>query len=66
MTTIADGCAVDQAEREGMSLSTYCEIRRRTARGDVLAANDMGNGHVPGDTSTAPAPGAIPIGPTDC
>lgn len=59
----ADTTPIDRAEEAGMSLATYSETRGHLRRGVRPAPPDQ---HVPGDTTTPPAPGAIAIGPVDC
>ena len=56
---------IDRAEDAGMSLATYAETRGHLPRGIRSLPVWPAALHVPGDTTTPPAPGAIPIGPVD-
>lgn len=58
----ADTTPIDRAEEAGMSLATHTETRadqHRSVRPWPFAQ------HIPGDTRTPPAPGAVRIGPED-
>lgn len=57
---VADGCAHAEAERNGLTLPAFRAIDRVPMRGDWCQAH-----HVPGDTTTPPAPGAVWIGTWD-
>lgn len=59
----ADTTLIDRAEEAGVSLATYTETRQTQHRGVRPCQPAQ---HVPGDTTTPPAPDAIPIGPVDC
>ncbi|WP_454677482.1 hypothetical protein [Achromobacter marplatensis] len=59
--TVADGCAHAEAERNYLTLPAFRAIDRAPMRGDWWQTH-----HIPGDTTTPPAPDAIPIGPVDC
>lgn len=59
----ADTTLIDRAKEAGMSLATYSETRGHQQRGVRSAPPGQ---HIPGDTTTPSAPGAIPIGPMDC
>lgn len=58
----ADTTLIDQAEEAGVSLATYTETRRAQHRG---VRPWPFTHHIPGDTRTPPAPGAVRIGPED-
>lgn len=62
----ADSTLIDLAEEAGMSLATYAETRRHSHRGARPWPFWPAAQHIPGDTTTPPAPGAIAIGPVDC
>jgi len=48
-----------------MSPETFAATRGHLLRGVRLSYSTSAQ-HIPGDTTTAPAPDAIPIGPVDC
>lgn len=58
----ADTTLIDRAKEAGMSLVTYSETRGYLQRGIRPAPPDQ---HIPGDTTTPPAPGAVWIGSGD-
>lgn len=61
----ADTTLIDRAQEAGMSLETFAATREHLLRG-VRPSYPTSVQHIPGDTTTAPAPDAIPIGPVDC
>ncbi|MFY3535275.1 hypothetical protein [Achromobacter denitrificans] len=58
----ADTTLIDRAKEACMSLATYGETRGHLQRGVRSAPPDQ---HIPGDTTTPPAPGAVWIGSGD-
>lgn len=60
----ADTILIDLAEEAGMSLASYVETRGHLHRG-VRPSYSTSAQHVPGDTTTPPAPGAVWIGSGD-
>jgi len=61
----ADTITMDHAEEAGMSLATYAETRGHLQRGARPLPVWPAARHVPGDTTTAPAPDAVWIGTGD-
>ncbi|MBD9419839.1 hypothetical protein IB259_11290 [Achromobacter sp. ACM04] len=58
----ADTTIIDRAKEAGMSLATLIATRGHLLRGVPSAPADE---HIPGDTTTPPAPGVIWIGSGD-
>jgi len=61
----ADTTLIDLAEEAGVSLATYTETRQPQRRGVRPRPFWPTAQHIPGDTRTPPAPGAVRIGPED-
>lgn len=61
----ADTTPIDRAEEAGVSLATYTETRADQHRGVRPWPFWQSAQHIPGDTTTPPAPGAVRIGPED-
>lgn len=61
----ADTTPIDRAEEAGMSLATHTETRADQRRGVRPWPFWLSAQHIPGDTTTPPAPGAVRIGPED-
>jgi len=60
----ADTTLIDRAEEAGVSLATVTEMRPEQHRG-VRPSFPPSARHIPGDTTTPPAPGAVWIGSGD-
>lgn len=61
----ADTTLIDRAADAGLSLVTYTETRPEQHRGVCPWPFWPTAQHIPGDTRTPPAPGAVRIGPED-
>jgi len=61
----ANTTLVDAAESSGKSVATYNERRPEQHRGVRPWPFWPAAQHIPGDTRTPPAPGAVRIGPED-
>lgn len=61
----ADTTLIDRAEEAGVSLATYTETRQVQHRGVRPWPFWPTSQHIPGDTTTPPAPGAVSIGSGD-
>lgn len=59
----ADTCLIGQAEEDSVSAGAVKGAEGQPGRGFRPARGE--GGHIPGDTRTPPAPGAIRIGPED-
>jgi hypothetical protein len=55
----------DRAEKVGISLAPHTETRQARHRGVRFWLFWPTAQHIPGDTRTPPAPGAVRIGPED-
>lgn len=61
----ADTSLIDRGEEAGVSLATYTETRQAQHRGVRPWPFWPTAQHIPGDTRTPPAPGAVWIGSGD-
>lgn len=61
----AETTLIDRAQEAGMSSETFATTRGHLLSG-VRPSYSTSAQHIPGDTTTPPAPDAIPIGPVDC